>query len=83
MTTIVTADRGRLSIRGVQDGRSYLVQTLPEGWFVRPQPPEAPPKRSLEWSGPQRDLTEHLDDLAKHGLVVERTMDQEAPPCRF
>lgn len=83
MITSVKADRGRLSIRGVKDGQRYLVQEVPEGWFVMPEPTARTPKRRREWEGPKRDLTEHLDALASEGLIVERSMDEEAPRCRF
>ncbi len=80
MVAIVKADRSRLSIRGIVDGASYRVQTTPTGWIVEPVVRAA---ELREWDGPQKDLTEHLDSLAESGLVIERTMDKEAPPCRF
>lgn len=84
MTIAVKADnRNRLSIRGLKTGRTYLIHQLPEGWLVTPEPEVKPPKRRREWRGPKRDLTEHLDALAREGFEFKRTMAEEAPACRF
>lgn len=83
MTTAVKADRGRLTIRGVKNGQTYIVQKLDEGWLVVPEPQFKPSKPNREWDGPRHDLSYHLDALAKEGLEFKRTMGKEAPPCRF
>jgi len=83
MMTSVKADRGRLIIRGLKDGGRYLVEEVAEGWFVRPEPEPRAPKRRREWAGPKRDLTEHLDALAKAGLRLPKETKPNVPPCRF
>ncbi len=84
MTTLVTADeKGRLPIRGTVRGRKYLVKREPEGWWVMPEPQVRPRNRQREWSGPRRDLCDHLDAMAEQGFVLERTLDAEVGPCRF
>ena len=37
MTTVAKADKSRLTIRGLVDGRQYLVRKQPGGWFVSPE----------------------------------------------
>ena len=82
MTAIVTADKCRLTLRGVEHGRSYLVTRYPEGWWVQESPRPLPPRRKRQWRGPKRDLAKHLDALAEHGLTLD-AIKQEVPPCRF
>lgn len=82
MSTISKADRSRLTIPGIQDGRNYLVQEQAGGWWIQPEP-EIKPRR--EWRGPKRDLAEHLQALADAGLTIERGENSKVkvPPCRF
>jgi hypothetical protein len=37
MTTVAKADKSRLTIRGLIDGRHYIVQEQPGGWFITPE----------------------------------------------
>jgi hypothetical protein len=37
MTTIAKADKSRLTIRGLVDGRHYVVREQPGGWFITPE----------------------------------------------
>jgi hypothetical protein len=37
MTTVVKADKSRLTIRGLVDGEQYLVHKQPGGWFITPE----------------------------------------------
>jgi hypothetical protein len=68
MTTISKADKHRLTIPGIEDGRRYLVTQQSGGWWVQPEPGV---KRPREWAGPKRDLTKHLEALAKGGLRIK------------
>jgi len=70
VTTIVKADKNRLTLRGVAAGRRYLVTRYAKGWWVTEAPTVRPPKPLREWDGPQRDLTEHLDELSALGLEL-------------
>jgi hypothetical protein len=83
VTTIATADKSRLTIRGIKNGRRYLVKQVGQGWFVMPEPEIPTPKHRRSWDRPKQDLADHLDNLAKEGFSFARTMDKEAPPCRF
>ena len=83
MTTTSVADKSRLTIRGVQDGRTYLIVRYAQGWWVQDAPIARPPKRRREWAGPKKDLTEHLDALSRHGLEALAPIKTEVPSCRF
>ncbi|MGA2556675.1 MAG: hypothetical protein ABSG04_10435 [Verrucomicrobiota bacterium] len=37
MTTVAKADKSRLTIRGLVDGRHYIVHEQPGGWFITPE----------------------------------------------
>lgn len=37
MTTVAKADKSRLTIRGLIDGKHYLVREQAGGWFVCPE----------------------------------------------
>ena len=39
MTTVAKADKSRLTIRGLVDGRQYIVREQPGGWFITPEKP--------------------------------------------
>ncbi len=48
-TTLVKADdKGRVSIRGTQKGRQYLVTAQKGGWWVMPAPKLKTPAREME-----------------------------------
>lgn len=82
MTTIARADKSRLTIRGVQDGREYLVRQEGPGWWVEPAPVKARSrKRSLYTA--TCDLTAHLNALADEGFTFEPAAPEKVPPCRF
>jgi hypothetical protein len=84
MTTVTKADsRGRVVLRGAQDGHRYLVMRTAEGWFVQPEPTPVAARRKREWAGPRLDLGEHLEALAAEGLTLEPQMGRKIGPCRF
>ena len=84
MTTVTKADsRGRVVLRGAQDGHRYLVTRTADGWFVQPEPIPAPTRRKREWAGPKLDLGQHLDALASEGLTLEPQMGTNVGSCPF
>jgi hypothetical protein len=82
MTTIAIADKNRLTLRGTENGRSYLITSYPDGWWVQEAPAPRPPARRREWAGPAKDLGEHLDQMAASGLELQ-PIKGAVPPCRF
>src|SRR5438552_352665 len=38
VTTICTADKNRLTVRGVRNGARYLVKKKSNGWWIEPAP---------------------------------------------
>jgi len=82
MSSIVKADKQRLTVRGVVDGHRYLVTPQGVGWWVEPAPEPKPRPARRQWVGPKRDLAEHLDALAKLGLTLT-PKPKEVPSCRF
>ena len=82
MTMIAKADKSRLTIRGVQDGREYLVKKEGAGWWVEPAP-DTKPCRKREILAATCDLSEHLNALADQGFSFEPTTKETVPPCRF
>jgi hypothetical protein len=86
MTTLVKADeKGRISIRGSEEGRKYLVTRANKGWWVMPAPDPRPPKMRRDWQGSKKTLGEHLRGLADEGLTIEQADNAKARvgPCRF
>lgn len=83
MTTIVTADKSRLTIHGVKNGRRYLVSQQGKGWWIVPAPEIRAPKRRKHWKGPQKDLSEYLDEMAKEGFSFGSGLTAKVPPCQF
>lgn len=81
MTNIVKADKNRLTIRGVEDGVSYLVQRLSRGWWVELAPQK--PRRIRSLTTAKHDLGEHLQAMAEAGFSFEPSAKHEVPPCRF
>jgi hypothetical protein len=79
---IAKADKSRLTIRGVQDGREYLVKREGAGWWVEPAP-EKTMSRKREVLSATRNLSEHLNALADEGFSFEPVAQQDVPPCRF
>ena len=86
MTTLVTADdKGRISVRGSEPGRKYLVTQEGGEWRVTPYRAEDRPSRNRrEWSG-NGSLFDQLKSMAKAGLRIERSKvaKRPVPPCRF
>ncbi len=74
MTTICIAEKNRLALRGVRDGRRYLVKKESAGWWVQPA-------GNGKKSPPQ--LTALLDALAAEGFTLEPQAKENVPPCRF
>jgi hypothetical protein len=86
MTTLVKADdKGRIPIRGTEEGRQYLVIKEGRGWWVMPAPDVRPPRKRREWAGPKKDLSEHLQEMADLGFAFEPSEigKQGVGPCRF
>ena len=86
MTTLVKADdKCRISIRGTEVGRQYLVTPADGGWWVRPAPDFRPPKTRRQWEGPKKDLSEYLGLMAELGFAFEPSESSKQPvgPCRF
>lgn len=87
MTTIVRADaRGRLCIRGTQQGAEYLVKVEKQGWWVVPVEVEMPGTRNpRKWAGARVNLAEHMAALAEGGLTLDQSANAQeaAGPCRF
>ena len=79
MTTICIAEKNRLPLRGLRDGRRYLVKKETSGWWVEP----APAVRSRHGARPARDLAAHLDALAAEGFGFDPVKMENVPPCRF
>lgn len=83
MQTITKADsRGRVVLRGAQEGHRYLVTRTAEGWYVTPETAPRRPKPLREWAGPKKDLAEHLQAMFDAGLELN-PLKQEVWPCRF
>jgi hypothetical protein len=86
MTRLVKADdKGRISIRGTERGRQYLVTAYNGGWWVKPALELKPPKMKRKWTKPRKDLSEHLQDLADLGFSFEPSAmsKQKVGACRF
>ena len=86
MPTLVKADeKGRISIRGTEKGRQYLVIAENGGWWVVPAPKVQAPKKKSKWEGSQKDLSEHLQALADLGFSFEASdvSKKKVGPCRF
>ena len=79
---IAKADKSRLTIRGIQDGREYLVKKEGAGWWVEPAPERAL-SRKREVLTATRDLSEHLNALAQEGFSFEPSAKENVPSCRF
>jgi hypothetical protein len=81
VTMICIADKNRLTVRGVQNGRRYLVKKEGGGWWIEPAPQAR--RRVRQVAGATRDLTEHLDALAAGGFAFKPVKKEKVPPCRF
>lgn len=81
VTMICIADKNRLTVRGVQNGRRYLVKKEGDGWWIEPAPQARRRVRHLAQA--TRDLTEHLDALAAEGFAFEPVKKENVPSCRF
>jgi hypothetical protein len=71
---ICIAEKNRLALRGVRNGRRYLVKKERAGWWVEPADTEkkSPPP-----------LTARLDALAAEGFTFEPQAKEQVPSCRF
>jgi len=74
MTMICVAEKNRLALRGVRDGRRYLVKKERTGWWVELA-------RAGKKSPPP--LSARLDALAAEGFSFEPQAKENVPPCRF
>ena len=86
MTTLVKADdKGRIPIRGTEEGRQYRVTKANGGWWVAPAHAGGLPKQRREWAGPTKDLSRHLQEMADLGFIIEPSeiSKQKVGPCRF
>lgn len=86
MITLVKADdKGRIPIRGTEEGRQYLVTKANGGWWVTPARAVRPPKKRREWASPKKDLAEHLQGMADQGFTFEpsKTSRTKVGRCRF
>jgi len=86
MIRTVKADaKGRISIRGIEGGRQYLVTSQNGGWWVIPARELRPRKKRREWAGSAMTLAQHLQGLAESGLCIEQAENAKEPvgPCRF
>jgi hypothetical protein len=81
VTTICTADKNRLTVRGVRNGARYLVKKKSNGWWIEPAP--QPRRRIREVKAATRDLSDHLAALANEGFAFEPLPKGKVPPCRF
>ena len=81
MTTICTADKNRLTVRGVRNGARYLVKKESNGWWIEPAPQSR--RRAREVKAATRDLSDHLAALAEEGFAFEPLPQKKVPPCRF
>ena len=83
VTTICTADKNRLTVRGVRDGARYLVKKENNGWWIEPAPQLRRRGRGREVKTATRDLSDHLTALAEEGFAFEPLPQKKVPPCRF
>ena len=81
VTMICMADKNRLPVRGVQNGKRDLVKKEGGGWWIEPAPQAR--RRVRQVAQATRDLTEHLDALAAEGFTFEPVKKENVPPCRF
>ena len=81
VTTIVKADKNRITVRGVTDGARYLVREEAKGWWVEPAPHRQSRARKVTCAS--KDLSAHLDALADEGFTFEPLSKENVPPCRF
>src|SRR5436190_7225636 len=77
MTTLVTADdKGRISIRGSQPGRKYVVSQIGTEWRVTPYAAEGRASRNRrEWSGGKgkKSLLNQIKTMGGLGLGIEKS----------
>lgn len=81
MTTIVKADKNRLTIRGVTNGAEYLVTKQANGWWIEAAPAARSRKRTVKRA--TMDLSDHLNALAEEGFSFTPSKKEKIPPCRF
>jgi hypothetical protein len=86
MTTLVTADhKGRLRIRGVKSGRTYVVAQEPGGWWITTKVETSPSRNRNYWTGSKCSLLDHLNALSDAGLAIEvsEVSKKHTSPCPF
>jgi len=71
---ICIAEKNRLALHGVRNGRRYLVKKERTGWWVEAA-------RARKKSPPP--LSVHLDALATEAFSFEPQAKESVPPCRF
>ena len=81
VTTICMADKNRLTVRGIENGKRYLVKKEGAGWWIEPAPEARHRVRHITKA--TRDLADHLDALATEGFSFEPEKKENVPPCRF
>jgi len=81
VTTICIADKNRLTVRGVENGKRYLVKKEGNGWWIEPAPTAR--RRVRKLTRASRDLSDHLNALAAEGFSFEPEKKETVPPCRF
>jgi hypothetical protein len=81
VATICIAEKNRLTVRGVQNGKRYLVKKERDGWWIESAPQTVRRSRQLSRAG--QDLSDHLDALAAEGFSFEPAQKENVPPCRF
>jgi len=81
VTMICVADKNRLTVRGIENGRRYLVKKEGDGWWIEPAPQAR--RRTRQVTRATRNLSDHLDALANEGFSFEPSNKENVPPCRF
>jgi hypothetical protein len=81
VTTICIADKNRLTVRGIENGKRYLVKKEGDGWWIEPAPQVR--RRVRQVTHAKKDLSDHLDALATEGFSFEPEKKENVPPCRF
>ena len=78
---ICIADKNRLTVRGIENGKRYLVKKEGDGWWIEPAPQAR--RRVRHLTKAKQDLTVHLDALAAEGFSFEPAKKENVPSCRF
>ena len=81
MTHTVKADKSRITLKGIEDGRFYIVHHEGERWMVEPAPDKT--RRARVVTAGKGDLGDHLQAMADAGFTFEPAQQPPVPPCRF